>query len=214
MPKVAVYSVKTEDDKVEVEQVDQMELSDAVWAAPLHQHAIYETVRMQLANRRQGTAATKKRSEVRGGGRKPWRQKGTGRARQGSIRSPQWVGGGVVFGPQPRNYEYKVPKKVKRLALRSTLSSKLAQNELIVLESLNFEGPKTKRMISLLEKLDAKSKPILILQEANDNVQKSVRNIPGALCLTTHQINVYDLLNHGQLVITRDAVERLEEVLS
>lgn len=207
MPKIPVYNL-------DAEQVDELELSDAVWATPLNQHAIYETVRMQLANRRQGTVATKKRDEVSGGGRKPWRQKGTGRARQGSIRSPQWVGGGTVFGPQPRNYEYRVPKKVKRLALRSALSSKLTSGELIVLDSMSFEEPKTKRMIQVLDKLGAANKPLVVLRDVDQNVVKSVRNIPGALAITSHQINVYDLLNHGQLVITRGAVERLEEVLA
>ena len=207
MPKVDIYNQ-------DGQQVGELELSDAVWATPLHEHAIYETVRMQLANRRQGTASTKGRGEVRGGGRKPWRQKGTGRARHGSIRSPLWIGGGVTFGPKPRDYGYKVPKKVKRLALRSALSAKLNQGELVVLDQFSFEEPKTKRMLEVLAKLNASQKPLVILHEEDPNVEKSLRNIPGALTLKSDKINVYDLLNQGSLVITQEAIQHLEEVLT
>jgi large subunit ribosomal protein L4 len=213
MPKVSVYKVIDENEQIDVAKADEIELSDAVWATPLHRHAIYETVKMQLANRRQGTAATKSRGLVSGGGKKPWRQKGTGRARQGSIRAPQWVGGGTVFGPQPRNYEYKVPRKVRRLALRSALSAKLSEGGLFVLDSLNFDEPKTKRMLQILAKLGA-DRPLLVLEAENENAVKSIRNIPGALALTSGKINVYDLLNHSQLVLTRQAVANLEEVLA
>ena len=214
MPKVTVYRVQDQDGQIEVEQAHEIELSDAVWATPLHRHVIYETVRNQLANRRQGTAATKKRGQVSGGGRKPWRQKGTGRARHGSIRSPLWVGAEWSSGLSPEITSYKVPKKVRRLALRSALSAKLNDGELFVLESLNFAEPKTKRMIQILEKLGANNKPLLVLEADNENAAKSIRNIPGAAALPSDKINVYDLLKHGQLVITQQAVENIEEVLA
>lgn len=207
MPKVALFNQSGE-------QVGEIELADTVFGIEPNEHALYEVVIQQRASLRQGTHKTKTRSEVRGGGRKPWRQKGTGRARQGSIRSPQWVGGGVVFGPTPRKYGYKVNRKVRRLALRSALSQKVLDNKFIVLEDLVFEQPKTKSMLEVLNNLKADKKTLIVLGEANDNVQLSARNLPGVQTLTASSINVLDLLHYDTLVVTKDAVQKIEEVLA
>ena len=205
MPKVSLLNVSGE-------QVGEIELSDAVFGIEVNEHVLYEAVKNQLANKRQGTQSAKTRAEVRGGGRKPWRQKGTGRARQGSIRAPQWVGGGIVFAPKPRDYSYKLPKKVRRLAMKSALSSKVADQEIIVLDSLSLEAPKTKDMINILDNIKAAKKALVVTVESDKNVIKSSNNIPGVETSTVNTLNVYDLLNYDSLVITQEAVKKVEEV--
>lgn len=207
MPKVALYNQTGT-------QVGDIELLDAVFGIEPNNHVLHEAVVMQQASLRQGTHAVKGRSDVRGGGRKPWRQKGTGRARQGSIRSPQWVGGGVVFGPTPRSYSYKLPKKVRRLAIKSALSSKVIAAEIVVLEGLNLDAPKTKEMVSVLNSLSADRKALVVTADYNDNVALSARNIPGITFVTADGINVLDVLKHDKLIITKEAVQKVEEVLA
>lgn len=207
MPTVAVHNV-------DGEQVDEIELSEAVFGRPVHEAVLHEVVVMQLANRRRGTHNTKARSEVRGGGRKPWRQKGTGRARHGTIRSPIWRGGGIVFGPHPRDYSYRVPKKVKRLALKSALSAKVEGGRILVLDKLDLSVPKTKEMIRILGNLKAGDSALVITAEKDTNIEKSARNIPEVKSTEARQLNVYDLLNHSHLVITVDALARIEEVFA
>ncbi|GAF22587.1 MULTISPECIES: 50S ribosomal protein L4 [Shouchella] len=207
MPKVTVFNQTGS-------QVGDIELADAVFGIEPNNSVLHDAVIMQQASLRQGTHKTKGRSEVRGGGRKPWRQKGTGRARQGSIRSPQWVGGGVVFGPTPRSYSYKLPKKVRRLALKSALSSKVQGSELVVLDTLSFEEIKTKSMKEVLASLSVESKALVVTADYNENVALSARNLPGVTFLTADSVNVLDLLKHGKVVITKDAVEKVEEVLA
>lgn len=207
MPTAAVYNV-------EGQQVGEIELSEAVFGQPVNDAVLHEVVVMQLANRRQGTHDTKTRSAVQGGGRKPWRQKGTGRARHGTIRSPIWRGGGIVFGPHPRDYSYRVPKKVKRLALKSALASKVGDGRILVLDALELPGPKTREMVRILENLKAVGGALVVTAQRDVNVEKSARNIPGVKSLEARQLNVYDLLDHPHLIITRDAVTRVEEVLA
>jgi len=206
MPKVAVYNM-------EGKQVGELELSDAVFGVKVNQDLMHKAVLSHLANRRQGTAKVKHRGEVSGGGRKPWRQKGTGRARQGSIRSPQWVGGGVVFGPTPRDYSFRLPKKARRAALKSALSAKAAAGSILVLDQLTVKEPKTKVMAGVFKALDV-NKPLLVTAEWDRNVELSVRNIPGAVLAKSEGLNVYDVLNSEKLVMTKDAVAKLEEVLA
>ncbi|HHW54484.1 MAG: 50S ribosomal protein L4 [bacterium] len=206
MPKVAVYNI-------EGQQVGEIELADTVFGAEVNEAAIKQVVDMQLANRRRGTASTKGRGEVRGGGRKPWRQKGTGRARHGSRRSPIWRGGAVIFGPKPRDYSFTVPKKLKRTALRSALSAKVAAGELTVLEGLEFDTPRTKRMVEILRNLQISGKALIVTGLPDLKVAKSARNIPGVKSLPVNNLNVYDLLLHERLVLTKDAVAKVEEVL-
>jgi len=206
MPKVALYNQSGA-------QVGEIELADAVFGIEPNQHVLHDAVLMQQASLRQGTHDTKGRSEVRGGGRKPWKQKGTGRARQGSIRSPQWVGGGTVFGPTPRSYAYKLPRKVRRLAIKSALSSKVQSNEIVVLEGLQFDAPKTKDMVQVLKGLNADRKALVVTGEFAVNVAKSASNIPGVKFVTAEGINVLDVLKHDKLVITKDAIAKVEEVL-
>lgn len=205
MPKVALYDITGN-------QVGDVDLNDDVFGVEVNNHVMYEAVKNYLANQRQGTQSTKTRAEVRGGGRKPWRQKGTGRARQGSIRSPQWKGGGVVFAPKPRDYSYKLPKKVKRLALKSALSSKVADNEIIVVDQLSLEQPKTKEMIKILSNLKAGKKTLVVIPERDDAVILAARNIPGVKTTFVNTINVYDILNCDSFLITKDAVNKVEEV--
>ena len=169
-------------------------------------------VKMLLANRRQGTQSALTRAEVRGGGIKPWRQKGTGRARHGSIRSPQWTHGGVVFAPKPRSYRYTVPKKIRRLAMKSALSSKVNENNIIVLDELSFEAPKTKQVVNMLQNLKVDTKALIVLAEKNENVEKSARNIPGVKTSLANTLNVYDILKYDKFIITKSAVEKVEEV--
>jgi large subunit ribosomal protein L4 len=207
MPKVAVYNVTGA-------QVGEIELSDAIFGITPNAHVLHEAVVMQQASLRRGTHDTKGRSEVRGGGRKPWRQKGTGRARQGSIRSPQWVGGGTVFGPTPRSYAYKLPKKVRRLALKSALSTKVNAQEIIVLDALSIDAPKTKDVVKLLNNLKLDKKALIVAAEQDANLSLSARNIPGVKVVEATGINVLDILHHDALVITKDAVSKVEEVFA
>lgn len=207
MPKVALYNISGE-------QVGEIELNDAVFGIEPHQHVLHSAVVMQQASQRHGTHKVKGRAEVRGGGRKPWRQKGTGRARQGSIRSPQWVGGGVVFGPTPRSYGYKLPKKVRRLAIKSALSSKVLANQIVVLDALQMSQPKTKEFVNILKNLNVDRKALIVAAEYNDQVALSTRNIPGVKFVAADGINVLDVLAHDKLIITKEAVQKVEEVLA
>ncbi|TCT21077.1 LSU ribosomal protein L4P [Melghiribacillus thermohalophilus] len=207
MPKVALYNQNGS-------QVGDIELNDAVFGIEPNTHVLHEAVVMQRASQRQGTHKVKNRSEVRGGGRKPWRQKGTGRARQGSIRSPQWVGGGTVFGPTPRSYSYKLPKKVRRLALKSALSSKVLDENIIVLDDLSIEAPKTKEVVSMLKGLNVNEKALIVTAGEDKNIVLSANNIPGVNVLTVEEVNVLDLLAHDKLIITKEAAEKAGEVLA
>ncbi len=199
---------------MEGKEVDSINLNDDIFDIDVNEHAVYLVVKNILANRRQGTQSTKTRAEVRGGGRKPWRQKGTGRARHGSIRSPIWRGGGVVFAPKPRDYSYTTPKKVRRLAMKSVLTQKVRDNEMIVLDELSFDAPKTKDMIKVLEAIKADEKALVVTKGTEKNVMLSARNIPKVNSSMVENINVYDLLNCNSLVITKDAIDVLEEVYS
>ena len=196
------------------DQVGEAELNDAVFGIEPNESVVFDAVMMQRASLRQGTHKVKNRSEVSGGGRKPWKQKGSGRARQGSIRSPQWRGGGIVFGPTPRSYAYKLNKKVRRLALKSALSSKVIDNEVKVLDELFFEAPKTKEMVAVLNNLNVDSKALIVIANENEAVKMSARNIPGVTVLTAEAINVLDLVAHNELIMTQGAVEKIEEVLA
>lgn len=207
MPKVTLFNQAGS-------QVGDIELSDNVFGVAPNESVLYEAVVMQQASQRQGTHSTKTRGEVRGGGKKPWRQKGTGRARHGSIRSPIWVGGGVTFGPTPRSYGYKMPKKQRRLALKSALSSKVNDENILVVEELSLETPKTKEMKQVLAGLSSDAKVLVVTADYNDAVALSVRNLPGVKFVTADGVNVLDLLNHKKLIITQDAVKQVEEVLA
>lgn len=193
------------------ENVGNIELNDAVFGIEANEHVMHLAVVQYLANQRQGTQSAKTRAEVRGGGRKPWRQKGTGRARQGSTRSPQWTGGGVVFAPKPRNYSFKLNRKVKRLALQSALSCKVAENKIIVLDELTLNEIKTKEMVKVLENIKC-GKALIVMDGSNRNVMLSARNIPDVKTASVNTINVYDLLKYNTLVVTKDAVAKIEEV--
>lgn len=193
------------------EQVGEMQLADEVFGAPVHVPAMHQVVVAQLANRRRGTQSAKTRGEVRGGGKKPWRQKKTGRARHGSTRSPIWTGGGVTHAPKPRDYSQKVNKKVRRLAIRSALSLKVRDELMTVVQSFDLSRPSTKEMIAFFSAVNAR-KPLIVLPESNESVAKSARNVPGAKVINMGNINVYDLLNAGTLVMTPEVVSRLEEV--
>ncbi|RKD25439.1 LSU ribosomal protein L4P [Caminicella sporogenes DSM 14501] len=205
MPKIDVLNVSGQ-------RVGEIELNDGIFGIEVNEHVLYEAVKNYLANQRQGTQSAKTRAEVRGGGRKPWRQKGTGRARQGSIRAPQWIGGGVVFAPKPRDYSYKLPKKVKRLAMKSALSSKVKNNEIIVLDELTMNVPKTKDMVNILKNINASKKVLVVLAAKDENVIKSARNIKGVKTTLVNTLNVYDILNHDTFVVTKEAVQKIEEV--
>ena len=207
MPKVALFNQTGS-------QVGEIELNDSVFGIVPNQHVLFEAIVMQRASLRQGTHKVKTRSEVAGGGRKPWRQKGTGRARQGSIRSPQWRGGGTVFGPVPRSYSYKLPKKVRRLAIKSALSSKVLEENILVLGSLAFDAPKTKEFKTVLAGLSVDRKALVVTADLEENVALSARNIPGITVVTANSINVLDVVNHDKLIITKAAVEKVEEVLA
>ncbi len=194
--------------------VGEIELNDAIFGIEPNEFAVHEVIKNYLANQRQGTQSAKTRGEVRGGGRKPFRQKGTGRGRQGSLTSPSHIGGGVVFAPKPRDYSYSVPKKVKRLAIKSVLSSKVIENEIIVLDSLTFEAPKTKDMIKVLENVKAAKKAIIVLAEKDENVIRSAANIPGVKTTLVGTMNTYEVLNATSLIVTQEAVKKIEEVYS
>lgn len=208
MPKVALLN----QDGTEAGDV---ELNASVFGIEPNNHVIHQVIIMQRAAKRQGTHAVKNRSEVRGGGRKPWRQKGTGRARQGSIRSPQWVGGGIVFGPTPeRNYKYKLPKKVRKLALRSALSSKVKSEDVIVLNDLQFEAPKTKEIVAVLNALNVDEKVLIVTSDKNENVIRSANNLQTVKVITIGEVNVLDLVAYDKLILTKDAAEKAGEVLA
>ncbi len=204
MPTVGVFNK-------EGNKVADMELNDSVFAAEVNEYALHQVVVALLANKRQGTQSTKTRSEVRGGGAKPWRQKGTGRARQGSIRSPQWIKGGIVFAPKPRDYRMSVPKSMRKVAMKSALTTKVQDEQMIVLDELNFDAPKTKNVVAMLNALNAK-KALIVTAESNEAVYKSARNIEGVNIIPANNINVYDLLKYEKLIITKDAVSKIEEV--
>ena len=205
MPKVSVYNV-------EGKKVSDIDLKEEIFGIEPNEAIIHSVLVNFLANQRQGTQSTKTRAEVRGGGRKPWRQKGTGRARQGSIRAPQWIKGGIALGPKPRSYKYTVNKKERRLAIKSMLSMKVLEQSLVVVDKLAFEEIKTKNMVSALNNLKVTGKTLVMLAEKNENVQKSARNIEGVKTTLVNTINVYDLLKYNNLVVTLDTVKKLEEV--
>ncbi|MBR6147555.1 MAG: 50S ribosomal protein L4 [Lachnospiraceae bacterium] len=205
MANVSVYNM-------EGKEVGTMELSDAIFGVEINEHLVHMAVVQQLANNRQGTQKAKTRSEVSGGGRKPWRQKGTGHARQGSTRSPQWTGGGVVFAPVPRDYSFKMNRKEKRTALKSVLTDKVANNKLIVLDKLAFDEIKTKDFVKVLDNLKIEGKALVVLNENDTNVVMSAKNVPTAKTALTSTINVYDILDAKTLVLTQDAVKTIEEV--
>ncbi|MCI9429444.1 MAG: 50S ribosomal protein L4 [Lachnospiraceae bacterium] len=204
MANVSVYNM-------EGKEVEKIDLSDAVFGVEVNEHLVHMAVVQYLANRRQGTQKAKTRSEVSGGGRKPWRQKGTGHARQGSTRAPQWTGGGVVFAPVPRDYSFKMNKKEKRLALKSVLTSRVLENKLIVLDELKMDEYKTKQFKKVMENLNVK-KGLVVLAENDDKVERSARNLSGINTALTNTINVYDILKSDTLVLTKDAVKKIEEV--
>ena len=205
MPKVDVYDIAGK-------KVDTVELKDEVFGIEPNEAVVHSVLVNYLANQRQGTQSTKTRAEVSGGGRKPWRQKGTGRARQGSIRAPQWIKGGIALGPKPRSYKYTVNKKEKRLAIKSVLSSKVLEKELTVVNEIKLKEIKTKEMQKALNNLKVEGKTLILLPEKNETVQKSARNIEGLKTTLVNTINVYDLLKYKNLVITLDTVKKLEEV--
>ena len=204
MASVSVYNM-------EGAQVGTIELSDSIFAVPVNEHLVHQAVVAQLANKRQGTQKAKTRSEVRGGGRKPWRQKGTGHARQGSIRAPQWTGGGVVFAPTPRDYSFKMNKKEKQLAMKSALSAKLAEDKLVVVDKIELEEVKTSVFAKILANLKA-PKSLVVTKDKNDKVVLSANNIPTVKTTATNSLSVYDILKYDKLVLTKEAVAAIEEV--
>ncbi len=206
MPRVALYNIAGQ-------QVGELDLDERVFGGEVNEAVLHQAVVMQQASRRQGTAATRGRSEVRGGGRKPWRQKGTGRARAGSIRSPLWRGGAIVFGPRPRDYGYRLPKKVRQLALRSALATRVQEGNIIVLDDLQLDKPRTREMATILKVLRADNKALIVTAAREPHVELSARNLPGVSYLTATGLNVYDILAHDKLVITRDAVVLVEQAL-
>ena len=205
MPKIDVYNMQGK-------KVSDIELNENIFGIKPNEKVVHTALVNYMANQRQGTANTKTRAEVSGGGRKPWKQKGTGRARQGSIRAPQWFKGGIALGPKPRDYSYRLNKKERRLAIRSVLSSKVLENNLVVVDAMNFDAIKTKNMVSALSNLKVEGKTLIVLPEKNENVQKSARNIEGVKTSLVNTINVYDLLKYNKLILTVDAVKNLEEV--
>lgn len=207
MPKIQMINM-------EGNPVEEIELDEKLFNAEINEHAVYLVVKNILANKRQGTHAAKTRAEVRGGGRKPWRQKGTGRARQGSIRSPQWKGGGVVFAKKPRDFSYTTPKKVRRLALKSVLTSKFQDSEIIVLDKLELDEIKTKTFATMLKNIKSDKKALVVINEKNENIEKSARNIENVRTVLAKNINVYDLLKYNHLIITKDALETVQEVFN
>ena len=196
------------------QKVGDMELAENVFGVEINEGLVHQAVVMQLASQRLGTHATKTRGLVRGGGRKPWKQKGTGRARSGSTRSPIWVGGGTVFGPHPRSYAFSMPRKQRRLAIKCALTDKVNSKDFVVLENLDFAAPKTKDVVKLLSDFSVEDKALIITADFAENVEKSSRNIPGVKAINSNGLNVYDILNHNKLFITKDAITRIEEVLA
>ena len=193
-------------------EAGQIELKDEIFAITPNENAVHAVVKNYLANQRQGTQSAKTRAEVRGGGRKPFRQKGTGRHRQGSTTDPSQVGGGIVFAPKPRSYRYTLPKKLRRLAMLSALSSKVAENELIVLDELKFDAPKTKEMVKVLENVKAEKKALIVTAEKDENIIRSAANLQGIRTALVTTMNVYEIINHTNLIVTKEAIEKIEEV--
>ena len=207
MPTVAVYNIANN-------KVGDIELNENFFGVEMNAGLLHQAVVLQLASQRLGTHSTKTRSFVRGGGRKPWRQKGTGRARSGSTRSPIWVGGGTVFGPHPRKYGFSMPRKQRRLAIKCALSDKVKSGDFVVLDSLNFDAPKTKNVVKMLNDFSVDAKTLLVTADEVENVEKSARNIPGVKAIAANGLNVYDILYHSKLFITKDAITRIEEVFA
>ncbi len=205
MPKVALYNM-------EGASVGEIELKDEVFGIPVNKDALYQVTKMQLANKRQGTQSTLTRAEVRGGGAKPWRQKGTGRARHGSTRSPIWIKGGVTFAPKPRDYSYTLPKKLRRLALKSALSSKVEENNITVMDSLALSEAKTKEMVKVLNNLKVENKALVVIPVKDEAVERATRNLPNVKLAFVNTINVLDILNYDRFIITQDAARLVEEV--
>lgn len=206
MPKLTVLDMSGK-------QVGDIELAEKVFGITPNEAVLHDAIVMQQASRRRGTHAVKTRAAVRGGGRKPWKQKGTGRARQGSIRSPQWVGGGIVFGPTPRSYAYKLPKKVRRLAIKSALSSKVLDQEMVVLDELKLEQAKTRELVQVLKNLGIEKKALIVTDQLEDKAVLAARNIPGVKLIKADGLNVLDVVYHDKVILTRGAVNRVEEVL-
>ena len=205
MSKISVYDIKGN-------VVADTELNDAIWGVEPNVPVMHAMVVNYLANQRQGTQSTLTRTEVSGGGRKPWRQKGTGHARQGSTRAPQWVHGGIALGPKPRSYRFTINKKVRRLAMKSALSAKLAENNVVVLDSIAFESIKTKNVCEMLKALNVEGKALIVMPAVDETVIKSARNIPGITTTSVNTLNVYDILNHDKFIVVKDAVAKIEEV--
>ena len=205
MPKIDVYNI-------EGKKVSDLELKEEIFGIEPNEALVHSVLVNYLANQRQGTQSTKTRSEVRGGGRKPWRQKGTGRARQGSIRAPQWIKGGIALGPKPRSYKYRVNKKEKRLAIKSVLSSKVLENKLTVVDKLELKEIKTKTMVNAIKNLKVEGKALIVIPEKNETIQKSARNIEGVRTASVATLNIFDLLKYNNLVLTVDTVKKIEEV--
>ena len=207
MPNVALF-------KQDGSQIGEVTLNEEIFGIEPNESVVYDAIIMQRASLRQGTHAVKNRSAVRGGGHKPWRQKGTGRARQGSIRSPQWRGGGVVFGPTPRSYSYKLPKKVRRLAIKSVLSEKVAENKLVVVDALSFDAPKTKEFKQVLANLSIDKKVLIVLEEGNDFAALSARNLPNVSVIASNNVTVLDVVANDKVLATQTALTQIEEVLA
>jgi large subunit ribosomal protein L4 len=205
MPKLDVINVSGE-------RVGEIELNDSIFGIEVNKSVLHEAVKNYLANQRQGNHSAKTRAEVRGGGKKPFKQKGTGRARQGTIRAPHFVGGGVAFAKKPRDYSYKLPRKVKRLAMKSAISAKVLNNEMIVLDQLALDAPKTKDMLNILGSVKAEKKALILMSEKDENVIKSASNLPGVETALVSTMNVYQILHHTSLIVTKSAVEKIEEV--
>lgn len=207
MPNVALF-------KQDGSQIGEITLNEGIFGIEPNESVVFDAIIMQRASLRQGTHAVKNRSAVRGGGRKPWRQKGTGRARQGSIRSPQWRGGGIVFGPTPRSYSYKLPKKVRRLAIKSILSEKVAENKLVVVDALSFDAPKTKEFKQVLANLSIDKKVLIVLEEGNDFAALSARNLPNVSVVASNNVSVLDVVSNDKVLVTQTALTQIEEVLA
>jgi len=206
MSDLSVHNIKGEN-------IGEVSLRDSIFNTKVNKYLVHQAVKRYLANRRRGTASTKNRSEVRGGGAKPWKQKGTGRARAGTNSSPIWVGGGIVFGPTPRNYSFSLPKKMKVAALKSALSDKLENKEIIIIDKLSLKENKTSKMVEILKNLQAFKKPLIITEKEDNIIALSVRNIKGVQVLPVSKINTYDLINHKKIIITKKALKKIEEVL-
>ncbi|MDO9555748.1 MAG: 50S ribosomal protein L4 [Atribacterota bacterium] len=203
---LSVYNIKGEN-------VGEVSLKDNIFNAKVNKYLVHQAVKRYLANRRRGTASTKNRSEVRGGGAKPWKQKGTGRARAGTNSSPIWVGGGIVFGPAPRDYSFSLPKKMKVAALKSVLSDKLGNKEIIIIDKLSLKENKTSKMVEILKNLQAFKKPLIIIEKEDNGITQAARNIKGVQVLPVSKINTYDLINHEKIIISKEALKQIEEVL-